>query len=696
LTLAAVEKQPDRAWGGLLRRPWIVVVGVALVAAIFRIWAAFEIPLPWIMTDELIFRELATSFGRTGHFFVRGESIGLVSLYPVVLAPLWRAGSVALSFDLSKVLNVVAMTASSLLVYAWARRLVSTPYALATFALTLVMPAVLYTSELMSENLAMPAFVLSAFAIWRALQQPTWTNQAWALGSIVLVCAVRAQGVVLIPIWATAIALSAVLSTESVGRWRGVLRAFRAYWPSAAAIAALAGGYLLITIGRGKSLLGFYEGATSSPYSAERLGQWIVYHLAELSIAVGLIPAAALIVMLASAGRHRTAAPIAALLAVTTASVVWLVALSGTWASWYADGIRERYEIYAVPLVLMTFAVFLERNVTRRVWVLVAAVAACLLPIALPFSTLFRFGVLSKAPSLDSLFWLSARSADLVRPLFAVFAAVAVAVLLLVPRRLLWAAACIAFVGAVFLLDTAAGLRLERDLTVQIRRTSKASSWVDQQVGTTGNVGYVWTGPATDPNWIWQTEFWNSSIRKVYYVNEREPGTLPAEQIVALPRSGDLRADGQPLSVKGIVSDRSFVTRGRVLATVSNGLSLARVTPVTEVEGIWTGLYSDGWTAPRATYEGPGCRRGSHVDLVLASPEPAGPQRLVILAGAKAVVSRTVAPGTTLVSRAPLEPARRCTLELRTLPGWSPSEFGSTDPRRLGFLLIRASSPPPR
>ena len=225
MTLAAVEKQPDRTWGGLLRRPWIVVVAVALVAGIFRTWAAFEIPLPWIMTDELIFRELATSFGRTGHFFVRGESIGLVSLYPVFLAPLWRAGSVALSFDLSKVLNVVAMTAASLLVYAWARRLVSTPYALATFALTLVMPAVL-TQRADERGPRDACVVLSAFAIWRALQQPTWTNQAWALGSIVLVCAIRAQGVVLVPIWATAIALSAVLSIESVGRWRGSLRAF--------------------------------------------------------------------------------------------------------------------------------------------------------------------------------------------------------------------------------------------------------------------------------------------------------------------------------------------------------------------------------------------------------------------------------------------------------------------------------------
>ena len=72
------------------------MIGAALVAAGFRIWADFEIPVPWIMTDELIFRELATSFGRSGHFYVRGESIGLVSLYPVVLAPLWRAGSAAL------------------------------------------------------------------------------------------------------------------------------------------------------------------------------------------------------------------------------------------------------------------------------------------------------------------------------------------------------------------------------------------------------------------------------------------------------------------------------------------------------------------------------------------------------------------------------------------------------------------------
>ena len=697
MTLAAAEKQTYRAWDVLLRRPWVVVLALAVVSGIGRTWVAFYIPLPWIMSDELIFRELATSFARSGHFYVRGESIGLVSLYPVLLAPLWRAGSVALSFDLSKVLNVVAMTASSLLVYAWARKLVSTPYAIATFALTLVMPAFLYTSELMSENLAMPASVLAAFAIWRTLQEPTPVNQAWALGAVVLVTAIRVQGVVFLPIWATAIALSAVLSVESKGRWRRVLRAFRPYWPSAVAVAVLAGGFLILTTGRGKNPLGFYEGATNSVYSVGRLGQWFVYHLAELSIAVGLIPAATLVVMLASAARHRAVAPVAALLALTAASVVWLAALSGTWASWNADGIRERYAIYAVPLVLLTFAVFLERNATRRVWVLVAAVGACLLPVALPFSTLLKFGVLGKAPSLDSLLWLSGRSTDLMRPLFAVFALLAIAAVVFVPRWTMRAVACVVFVAVVFLLDTAAGLTLERHLAVRIRQTSKASSWVDREVGANGNVGFVWTGPTTDPNWIWQTEFWNRSIRKVYYLTEREPGVLPTQQIVAVPGSGELRADGRPLPVAGLVSDRSFVTRGRVLTGVSNGLTLAGVTTATTAEGIWTGLYADGWTAPEATYQGPGCRRGSHVNAVIVNPPQAPPQMLFVLAGREAVARRPLAPGASFTVQAPLEPRHRCTVLFRTQPGWSPAErLGLGDPRQLGILILRASSPPPR
>src|SRR5512133_509125 len=99
-----------RTRGLLLQRPWFLVLAVGVLAAMGRTLIALQLPAPWIMSDELIYRDLASSFAQTGKLLVRGESIGLVSLYPILLAPLWRAGSIAASFDLSKVVNVVAMT----------------------------------------------------------------------------------------------------------------------------------------------------------------------------------------------------------------------------------------------------------------------------------------------------------------------------------------------------------------------------------------------------------------------------------------------------------------------------------------------------------------------------------------------------------------------------------------------------------
>ena len=116
----------------------------------------------------------------------------------------------------------------------------------------------------------------------------------------------------------------------------------------------------------------------------------------------------------------------------------------------------------------------------------------------------------------------------------------------------------------------------------------------------------MWTGPKVDPNWIWQTEFWNPNVRRVYYVTDREPGLLPAQRLVP-DSSGTLRADGRPLPVGALVSDVSFVPAGNVLASIPNGLSVTRVTRDPKMEAIWTGLYADKWTEPAATFRRPGC-----------------------------------------------------------------------------------------
>lgn len=55
----------------------LVVAGLMLAAAFLRGWAASTTKTPWVMTDELVYAELARSLARSGEFLVRGEGIGL-------------------------------------------------------------------------------------------------------------------------------------------------------------------------------------------------------------------------------------------------------------------------------------------------------------------------------------------------------------------------------------------------------------------------------------------------------------------------------------------------------------------------------------------------------------------------------------------------------------------------------------------
>jgi len=689
LTTTSSARLAERTWAAaratVLRRTWVAALVLALVAAVGRGWIALKIHVPVVMTDELIYRELAESFGRTGHFLVRGESIGLFSLYPVLIAPFWRAGSIATSYDLSKLLNVVAMTAASLLVFAWARKLVAPRYAVAVLALSLLMPTFIYTSEVMSESVALAAYVLAAFGIWGSLVYgPTVARQAGVLAAVALTTAIRAQGVVLVLIWATSIALCGALTADGVPRWRAALRSFRPYWPSAVALVVAAGAFLLATAARGKSALGFYDPVASAPYSIGRLAVWFVYHLAELSIATGLLPAAALLLLLGRAYRRGVEPAVAALLAVTAASVLWLAAAAGTWASWHGDGIRERYDFYAVPLVLLVFGVFLQGAVFRRRWAFIAGLLACLAPLALPLPRLLSYGVLAKAPSLDGLRWLADQSGELVRPVSAVFAVVAFGVLLLRRPGVI----ALGFVGILLLLNSLAATALAHDLSYRILATSHASSWVDDRIGRDGDAGVVWTGNV-DPNWVWQIEFWNSSVRRVYFRDQRDPGTLPTQRLTIDPRSSELRGDGRPLPVEALVADRSFTVDGPLRATLPNGLVLVGVSPNTTAGAIVGGVYGDGWTGPALTYTRRNCHGITELGFRFRSGPNAPPQTATASQAGRVVARQRFAPGETSLVRAPLDASRgTCTLRVRVSPTWIPAErvSGSPDTRPLGLI----------
>ena len=89
------------------------------------------------------------------------------------------------------------MTLSAVVVFLWTRRLASTPYALVAAGLVLLMPTFAYTGMLMTENAALPAFLLGAFVIARTLERPTLRWQLAVFAAIAAAALLRVQLVTL-------------------------------------------------------------------------------------------------------------------------------------------------------------------------------------------------------------------------------------------------------------------------------------------------------------------------------------------------------------------------------------------------------------------------------------------------------------------------------------------------------------------
>jgi hypothetical protein len=256
-------------WSHPLATP-MAVAALVLVAVLVRVWLAHGIATPWILVDELLYADLAKS-ASAGHLLqIRGEHSGLYNvLYPLLIAPAWRAGSMATTYTLAKGINVVVMTLAAPIFYLWARRLVSSVLSVVGVALVLAMPAFIYTGELMTENAFFPAFLLACLAIAVALERPTLLHQVAALLAVGLTIAVRAQGVLLALVLVAALFLKLALDARLAGR-RAVVAGLRAYAPMLGVLVVLGLGYVAVKASRGATLssgLGAYGGVTSANYS---------------------------------------------------------------------------------------------------------------------------------------------------------------------------------------------------------------------------------------------------------------------------------------------------------------------------------------------------------------------------------------------------------------------------------------------
>ena len=677
---------------------WLIATGLLIVAVVVRALLTRQIPAPWIMGDELDYSELARSFASDGVMRLREAPSTVPTLYPVLISPAWLATSVGTAYAVAKILNVLLMTLAAIPFFFWALRLVRPVLALTATLLVLLLPGALYANLIMTESAFLPAFLLTILLTALALERPTPLRQVLAVVSIGLPVAIRAQGVFLVPILLTAVLLNVLLDVRASERLTmgSVVKRLRAYVVTFAVVGGAALAYIALKLVQGHGLssgLGGYSVTTQAGYSLRAVARWSVLHLAELVFAVGVVPASALIVLAGAAW----AAPRAigsrerVFLALTVATTFWMVLLVGAFASRFSLRIEERNMFYAEPLLLLAFVIWLDKGLPRppRLTAAAVVVPAALL-LSLPFENLFNVPVLGDTPGLIPLSRVAAHldeGLDGARVLLAIGVLAAGLFFTLVPRR--WGVVLAPIGIALFL--TLSSVTVLKAWAGQSRATHASQgtndlSWIDKTIGPDADAAFLLTPDfLADPHPLWQSEFWNRSVRRVFLLEASDPNGYPAIP-TTLNRAGRLVTASGTRQPKYVVTAPGVNIDGRLLASTPR-LALYQVSSPLRLADRSSGITGDGWTGADATYT----RYNPGVKVVLVSLSlpslPVPPRRVRV-----ELVSR----GSTLQHRAWIArsdsektfrfraPSAPFSVRIHVESTFSPADFGIADTRDLG------------
>jgi hypothetical protein len=650
---------------------------------------------PWIMVDELIYSELAKSFAQSGHFLIRDVHAGAYGVvYPLLIAPAWRVfNSVPDAYAAAKTIGSVLMSLTAIPVYFLARRVLLPIPSLFAALLAVAVPSLMYTGTLMTETVFYPLFACVALALVLALERPTIQRQVVLIGLCVLAFLTRSQAIVLIPAVATAPLLLAWLDRRRLR----MLADFRVLY---GVLAAGVVGVLAVQLARGHSpydVLGSYSVTGHATYRPDQVLKWVLYHVAELDLYLGIVPFAAL-VLLTLVGRSLDR-PLRVFLAAALPLTAWLLLEVGAFASALSPRIQERNLFYVAPLFLIALLAWIERGMPRPPRAAaIAAVLAAALPGALPYHRLIDVPAESDTLALLPLWWLQETIVGMdtiAVVVVAVAAAIALLFLSISPRYAL-------VLPAVVLLWFAfATERIERfdhgfpkasigALYQGI--TAPRRDWVDAAVGRNADVAFVFSGKdATHhPDTLWENEFYNRSIGPVYDLRQPSMGGLP-ETHVTQRADGVLLADGKPVRHAYVLSEEGVPLAGAVVARDDlKGMALRRTHGFVRIGYRVQGLYpNDTWSGKRVTYTRLRCAGGAVTAHMARDPNLVrGPQ--TVRASGRSV---TFGSGDEASLTVPLRPLNGvCRAVFTVTPTAVP---GPADPRVLGvhFLEFRYAAP---
>jgi hypothetical protein len=682
---------------------WAWLVVLVVVSALVRFGFARRMVAPWIMVDELVYSELAKSFASTGHFMVRDVPSGSYGfVYPVLISPAYRIfGDVTAAYTAIKAINSVLISVTAVPVYLLARRVLAPGLSLVAAGLALAIPSTLYAGTVMTENAFYPVFACALLALVLMLEAPTVWRQLALLGVCAIAFATRAQAVALVP----AIVTAPILLAWWDGSGRRALSRYRAL---GGVLGAAVLAIVVAQVARGRSLagvLGAYSVVGEQHYSVGEVARWLLYHVAELDLYVGVIPFAALLLLAAVVGRLPR--PVQAFVAAAVAVSAWLLLEVAAFASIpTVERVEERNMFYLAPLFFIALLLWVDRGLPRprSAAPAIAVVSAGLLAV-LPYTTLIGVQVQSDTLQLLPWWWLQDHWITLGQVWVAALAVgIALAALaLFVPPRyaLVLPAAVVAYLLVTFapIENGRHGVRMASLGALFEGVTTGNRSWVDDRVGRHADVAFVWTGRAKAFS-LWENEFFNRSVQRVYDLDAPLGGGLPATAVTIDARRGLLRTvDGHAVRARYALTDTVTPLAGTPIAgDEKKGIVLLSIPGTLRVAQLTSGLYAaDTWSGRRVEYTRLECRGGRLlVDVQSDAHLFHGTQKLVARSGRRVVVAHVdprAARATTVPVPLVRGPDGRCDVAFTVAPTAVPArvQAGSRDTRTLGlhFLAFR-------
>ena len=528
--------------------PGAILVLLVAASAVLRYWAATRVSGLWIMPDEAVYTLLGRSLYEDGRLAILDGPTTLYSVvYPALAGLPLALGDLERGYGVLKALQAFVMSLAAVPVYLWGRTLMRPRWALAAAALTLAVPALLYAGFVMTEVVFYPVLVLAAWTLARALERPSRATGSAFVAACVLAAGTRLQALVLLPVLLLALAVHAGFerSLATARRLAGVV----------GVVALLAVAWAAWRLHEGGSwtrLLGAYAAVGEVDYGASDVARSTLYHVADLELATGIVPLAALAVVVVEVARGRLdGAGVRAFAATAVALTVGIVAQVAVFASGGANRPLERDLIGTAPILFLALALWIDRGAPRP-RVLTPAVAL----LALTPLLVFPVRYLVESASLPDAFtfspWQDGERTDGVAGPLAELSlylggAFALAAFALLPRRLITVlpAAAFVFLGAVSLHATrevASRVSADQQSLLGSHRT-----WVDDAAADE-RVAFLYAGERYW-NSVWHNLVWNRTIDRVYHLDDLGgvPGPLPQRQAIA-DDDGTLRVDGAPLT----------------------------------------------------------------------------------------------------------------------------------------------------